>query len=155
MTRLWASCSWARVSSEVTIRDFIERPQLRLLDGVSLFLLGALALWRGFLDPAVPLYFLGRGPALASVREAVLVMHETAKMPAVGMSSAEFRNWAIISGNAFCRFRWTDSTSPCICFFVEPSVFQRSIRNFARSACVVFDVASSCPSNPFSCVTDA
>jgi glucosamine--fructose-6-phosphate aminotransferase (isomerizing) len=48
--------------------------------------------WTGFLDPAVPLYFLGRGPALASVREGVLLMHETAKMPAVGMSSAEFRH---------------------------------------------------------------
>jgi glucosamine--fructose-6-phosphate aminotransferase (isomerizing) len=48
--------------------------------------------WRGFLDPTVPVYFLGRGPSLASVREAVLLMHETAKMPAVGMSSAEFRH---------------------------------------------------------------
>ena len=71
------------------------------------------------------------------------------------MSSAEFRNWAIISGNAFCRFRWTDSTSPTICFFVELSVFQRSIRNFARSACVAFAAASSCPSSPFSWVTEA
>jgi glucosamine--fructose-6-phosphate aminotransferase (isomerizing) len=48
--------------------------------------------WAGFLDPATPLYFLGRGPSLASVREAVLLMHEAAKMPAVGMSSAEFRH---------------------------------------------------------------
>jgi glucosamine--fructose-6-phosphate aminotransferase (isomerizing) len=48
--------------------------------------------WRGFLDPATPLYFLGRGPSLATVREAVLLMHETAKMAAVGMSSAEFRH---------------------------------------------------------------
>ena len=48
--------------------------------------------WTGFLDPATPLYFLGRGASLASVREAVLLMHETAKMPAVGMSSAEFRH---------------------------------------------------------------
>jgi glutamine---fructose-6-phosphate transaminase (isomerizing) len=55
-------------------------------------ILDASASWTGFLDPATPLYFLGRGPSLASVREGVLLMHETAKMAAVGMSSAEFRH---------------------------------------------------------------
>lgn len=39
-----------------------------------------------------PLYLLGRGPALASVEEGVLLMHETAKSPAVGMSVAQFRH---------------------------------------------------------------
>jgi hypothetical protein len=49
---LWAAFAAAFV---VTIRDFIERPQLRLLDGVSLFLFGGLALWRGFVDPGLTL----------------------------------------------------------------------------------------------------
>src|ERR1700761_3556961 len=49
---LWVAFAAAFV---VTIRDFIERPQLRLLDGVSFFLFGALALWRGFLDPDLSL----------------------------------------------------------------------------------------------------
>lgn len=39
----------------ITIRDFIERPQLRLLDGVGLALFGGLALWRGFFDPGLAL----------------------------------------------------------------------------------------------------
>jgi len=54
--------------------------------------LDASAGWRGFLEPGRPLYYLGRGPSLAAVHEAVLLMHETAKLPAVGMSSAEFRH---------------------------------------------------------------
>ena len=49
---LWTAFAAAFV---VTIRDFIERPQLRLLDGVSLFLFGGLALWRGFFDPGLTL----------------------------------------------------------------------------------------------------
>jgi hypothetical protein len=49
---LWTAFAAAFV---VTIRDFIERPALRLLDGVSLFLFGGLALWRGFLDPGLTL----------------------------------------------------------------------------------------------------
>jgi hypothetical protein len=49
---LWTAFAAAFV---VTIRDFIERPALRLLDGVSLLLFGALALWRGFLDPGLTL----------------------------------------------------------------------------------------------------
>jgi len=49
---LWTAFAAAFV---VTIRDFIERPQLRLLDGVSLALFGGLALWRGFFDPGLTL----------------------------------------------------------------------------------------------------
>lgn len=48
--------------------------------------------WREFLSEASPLYLLGRGPALASVAEGVLLMHETAKAPAIGMSVAQFRH---------------------------------------------------------------
>jgi hypothetical protein len=49
---LWISFAAAFV---VTIRDFVERPVLRLLDGASLALFGLLALGRGFLMPDLPL----------------------------------------------------------------------------------------------------
>ncbi len=49
---LWIAFAAAFV---VTIRDFVERPQLRLLDGVSFVLFGGLALWRGFWDPGLSL----------------------------------------------------------------------------------------------------
>jgi glutamine---fructose-6-phosphate transaminase (isomerizing) len=39
-----------------------------------------------------PLYLLGRGPALGSVYEGQLLLHETAKTAAVGMSSGQFRH---------------------------------------------------------------
>jgi glutamine---fructose-6-phosphate transaminase (isomerizing) len=48
-----------------------------------------------------PLYLLGRGPALASVNEGALLLHETAKTAAVGMSSGQFRHGPaeILSGD--------------------------------------------------------
>jgi hypothetical protein len=49
---LWMAFAAAFV---VTIRDFVERPQLRLLDGANIFLFGPLALWRGFWDPGLSL----------------------------------------------------------------------------------------------------
>lgn len=45
-----------------------------------------------FIDGTAPLYLLGRGAALASVHEGVLLMHEVAKAPAVGMSAPQFRH---------------------------------------------------------------
>ncbi len=48
--------------------------------------------WREFLDNDSPIYLLGRGPALGAVFEGVLLMHEVAKSPAVGMSTAQFRH---------------------------------------------------------------
>jgi len=39
-----------------------------------------------------PLYLLGRGPALGAVNEGALLLHETAKTAAVGMSSGQFRH---------------------------------------------------------------
>ncbi len=50
-----------------------------------------------------PLYLLGRGPALASVYEGALLLHETAKTAAVAMSSGQFRHGPaeILSGD-FC-----------------------------------------------------
>ena len=48
--------------------------------------------WREFLDNNSPIYLLGRGPALGAVFEGVLLMHEVAKSPAVGMSAAQFRH---------------------------------------------------------------
>ncbi|MDQ2844471.1 MAG: SIS domain-containing protein [Acidobacteriota bacterium] len=48
--------------------------------------------WRPFLEIDSPLYLLGRGAALGTVAEGVLLMHETAKTPAIGMSAAQFRH---------------------------------------------------------------
>ena len=48
--------------------------------------------WREWLDGSGPLYLLGRGPALASVYEGALLLHETAKASAVSMSCGQFRH---------------------------------------------------------------
>jgi len=48
--------------------------------------------WRDVFDGPGALYLLGRGPALASVYEGALLLHETAKAPAVGISSGQFRH---------------------------------------------------------------
>ena len=50
------------------------------------------ALWGGLLNRGSRVYLLGRGAALASVSAGVLLMHEVAKIPVVGMSSAQFRH---------------------------------------------------------------
>jgi glucosamine--fructose-6-phosphate aminotransferase (isomerizing) len=64
--------------------------------------LRASADWQGLLMGG-PLYLLGRGPALGSVYEGALLLHETAKTAAVGMSSGQFRHGPaeILSGD-FC-----------------------------------------------------
>jgi glutamine---fructose-6-phosphate transaminase (isomerizing) len=48
--------------------------------------------WQNFIDPASPLYVLGRGPGMATVEEGVLLMHEVAKGAASGLSVAQFRH---------------------------------------------------------------
>lgn len=48
--------------------------------------------WPGFFAHGVPLYLLGRGPSLASVHAGALLLQEIAKMPAIAMSSAQFRH---------------------------------------------------------------
>lgn len=48
--------------------------------------------WPSFFASASPLYVLGRGASLASVGAGALVFQEVAKMPAVGMSAAQFRH---------------------------------------------------------------
>jgi len=48
--------------------------------------------WPSFFASASPLYVLGRGASLASVGAGALLFHEVAKMPAVGMSAAQFRH---------------------------------------------------------------
>ncbi len=58
--------------------------------------------WRELLDGDGSLYLLGRGPALASVSEGALLLHETAKASAVGMSAGQFRHGPVecISGKS-------------------------------------------------------
>lgn len=48
--------------------------------------------WHSFLETNAPVYLLGRGSSLGAVAEGVLLMHETAKSPAVGMSVPQFRH---------------------------------------------------------------
>ncbi len=48
--------------------------------------------WRPFLDGTAPLYLLGRGSSLGAVAEGVLLIHETSKAPAIGMSVPQFRH---------------------------------------------------------------
>jgi glucosamine--fructose-6-phosphate aminotransferase (isomerizing) len=55
------------------------------------------------LTKSAPIYFLGRGSSLASVHESVLLMHETAKQPAVGMSAAHFRHGPVEAVSAGFR----------------------------------------------------
>jgi glutamine---fructose-6-phosphate transaminase (isomerizing) len=57
--------------------------------------------WQEWLDSSAPLYLLGRGPALASVYEGALLLHETAKAAAVSMSCGQFRHGPVeaVSGN--------------------------------------------------------
>ena len=52
----------------------------------------ARAAWSEFLEPRGAIYLLGRGPTMGSVAEGALLMHETAKATAVGMSVAQFRH---------------------------------------------------------------
>jgi len=48
--------------------------------------------WHPFLEGNSPVYLIGRGPAMGAVHEGVLLMHETAKFPAVGMTVPQFRH---------------------------------------------------------------
>lgn len=58
--------------------------------------------WDRFLNSRGPYYLLGRGPGLGSVAEGVLLMHEIAKHPAVGMSVAQFRHGPVeVVGHEF------------------------------------------------------
>ena len=48
--------------------------------------------WRDLLVGEGALYIIGRGPALASAHEGALLLHETAKSPAVAMTVGQFRH---------------------------------------------------------------
>ncbi len=48
--------------------------------------------WDELMACEAPLYLLGRGPSLASVNAGLFLMHEVAKMAAVGISAAQFRH---------------------------------------------------------------
>ncbi len=59
--------------------------------------------WQEIFDGDGALYLLGRGPALASVYEGALLLHETAKAAAVGMSSGQFRHGPVESVSSSFR----------------------------------------------------
>jgi glucosamine--fructose-6-phosphate aminotransferase (isomerizing) len=70
---------------------------------------------REFASPAIvwpnhpQIYLLGRGASLASVHEGALLLHESARMPAVPMAAAQFRHGAV------------EVASPQVCAFVFAS----------------------------------
>jgi glucosamine--fructose-6-phosphate aminotransferase (isomerizing) len=88
--------------------------------------LGASEHWQDLLLGS-PLYLLGRGPALGSVHEGALLLHETAKTAAVGMSSGQFRHGPaeILSGD----FRAVVFGTP-----LETQALDRSLANDLFSA---------------------
>jgi len=51
--------------------------------------------WDGFLEPAWPIYLLGRGPSYASALEGGLLFNETAKHPAIGVTCGNFRHGSV------------------------------------------------------------
>ena len=59
--------------------------------------------WIPFLQEDTPLYLLARGAAMASAFEGMLLMHETAKAPAIAMSIPQFRHGPVEVVDA--RFR--------------------------------------------------
>src|SRR5580700_4116172 len=61
----------------------------------------------------------------------------------------------MISGSAFCRLRWRESTSALVLRLVFESVFHFSIRSFARSTCVACATCSNCDRIRFSWLTEA
>jgi glutamine---fructose-6-phosphate transaminase (isomerizing) len=69
-----------------------------VLGTISTLLRGGLdssGVWDGFFEPARPIFLLGRGPSYASALEGGLLLNETAKQPATGMTCGNFRHGAI------------------------------------------------------------
>jgi glutamine---fructose-6-phosphate transaminase (isomerizing) len=65
---------------------------------ISTLLQGGLdssVVWDGFLEPARPIFLLGRGPSYASALEGGLLLNETAKQSAIGMTCGNFRHGSI------------------------------------------------------------
>ena len=79
------------------------RPRCRSFRPLSKIAHDASELWQEWLDSSAPLYLLGRGPALASVYEGALLLHETAKASAVSMSCGQFRHGPVEAVSADFR----------------------------------------------------
>lgn len=89
----------AAYSGEVeSARDEVEKT-IPLLERLIKQCFLQAAGWEGFTSGSAPVYFLGRGAALASVSEGELLMHEVAKMPGVGMSVPQFRHGPVEAVN--------------------------------------------------------
>lgn len=58
--------------------------------------------WRPFLEPALPIYLLGRGPSTGSAMEGAMMFNEVAKRPSVAMSAGNFRHGPVeVAGPTF------------------------------------------------------
>jgi glucosamine--fructose-6-phosphate aminotransferase (isomerizing) len=82
----------AEVGSDfAAARDGVERLIAPLPEYISASV-QAISEWDRFLDPAVPIHLLARGPSSASASEGALLFGETAKAAAFGMHAASFRH---------------------------------------------------------------
>lgn len=98
----------------VTVRDFVESPSLRLLDGASLVLFGSLALGRGFIMPELSL------PAVRTIVEAglclVIFFSLLRRRPislAYASQDAKGEHWPL---PVFLRVNWLISLVWGLCF---------------------------------------
>ena len=79
---------------------------VRLIDALPAYIeanIEAIAEWDGFLDPALPVHLLGRGPSYGSACEGGLLFGETAKAAAFGMPAASFRHGPVEAVDASFR----------------------------------------------------
>ena len=92
---LWIAFAAAFV---VTIRDFVERPALRLLDGTSLALFGLLALARGFVTPELT------SAAVRALVDGVLACSPSpSRSSAAGLSPCNMPATRPADGSGRCR----------------------------------------------------
>ncbi len=59
--------------------------------------------WRGFFEDPRVIYLTGRGPSLASALQGALLFNEVAKVPAAGVSAANFRHGSVEIVNSYFR----------------------------------------------------
>ncbi|MGA8608828.1 MAG: SIS domain-containing protein [Candidatus Sulfotelmatobacter sp.] len=78
--------------------DQVRQEMSHVLATISTLLDGELEgprFWDGFLDPACPIFLLGRGPSYASALAGGLLFNETAKHPAIGVTCGNFRHGSV------------------------------------------------------------
>jgi hypothetical protein len=138
---LWMAFAAAFV---VTIRDFIERPQLRLLDGVSLCLFGGLALWRGFFDPGLTLAALR---TIVDLGLTAAITLSLARAKPFSLQYAGRSGWAetdFLRVNYFISFAWLGAfaamalADAAVTFAGQPPYLGIGVSALALAIAIVF-----------------